>query len=140
MRTSRRSGKSSRTIRPKFGPFEPATWRKASSIVAGYRLILEPDERLGYISSSIEMPTVFADGRTPDACVKAAREALTVAVAAMLERGATPPTSRSKRSVQINIRLTPDEKLVLEEAAARMGFKALSDLVRSAALQRTASS
>lgn len=82
------------------------------------------------------MPTVFADGQTPDACVKAVREALTVAVATMLEDGKRPPTSPTKRSVQVNIRLTPDEKLALEETATRLGFKGLSDYIRHAALTR----
>jgi len=84
------------------------------------------------------MPTVFADGQTPDACVRAVREALTVAVATMLENGKRPPTSANRRSVQVNIRLTPDEKLALEEAASRMGFKGLSDFIRHAALNRPA--
>jgi len=103
--------------------------------VADYRIILEPDEKLGYVGSAIEMPTVFANGGTPDACVKAVREALAVAVATMLELGKRPPVGRGQRTQQVNVRLSPDEKLALEAAAAQMGFKGLSDYVRAAALR-----
>lgn len=104
----------------------------------GYRLILESNDELGYIGSSVEIPTVMADGRTPDACVKATREALAVALATMLEMGRRPPTGRATRNVQVNVRLTAEEKLAMEAAAHRMGFKGVSDFVRTAALDRTA--
>ena len=116
-------------------PFDAALFSRARSIVADYRIILEPDEKLGYVGSAIEMPTVFANGGTPDACVKAVREALAVAVATMLELGKRPPVGRGQRTQQVNVRLSPDEKLALEAAAAQMGFKGLSDYVRAAALR-----
>lgn len=118
-------------------PFDAALWAKAAAIVTAYRLVLEKDAKLGYFGSAIEIPTVFADGKTPDDCVRAVREALTVAVASMLERGARPPGGRAKRSLQINVRLSPDEKLALEEAAMRQGYKGISEYVRAAALDRT---
>jgi len=105
--------------------------------VGGYRLLLERDARLGFVGSSIEIPTVFADGKTPDACVSALREALTVAAATMLEHGIRPPMGRSKRTLQVNVRLAPDEKLAIEEAATRMGFKGISEFLRAAAMDRT---
>ena len=118
-------------------PFDRAVLYHARSIVGDYRMVLEPEEELGYIGSSIELPTVFADAKTPDSCVKATREALTVAVATMLELGKRPPTGRHQRTQQVNVRLTPDERLALEEAASRLGFKGVSDFVRAVALERT---
>lgn len=56
----------------------------------------------------------------------------------MLERGQMPPTSVSRRSEQINIRLTSEEKLLLEEESQRNGYKGLSDYVRAVALAGTA--
>jgi uncharacterized protein (DUF1778 family) len=35
---------------------------------------------------------------------------------------------------QINVRLTPEEKLLLEEMARSKGFRGISDFVRSASL------
>ena len=139
MRTSKRSNGSSAKRKAVDRPFDPAVLSHARSMVGDYRLVLEPDEELGYIGSSIELPTVFADAKTPDACVKATREALTVAVATMLELGKRAPSGRRQRTQQVNIRLTPDERLALEEAAARQGFKGVSDFVRTAALGRIAS-
>jgi len=136
MSTSRKSNGSSVRNKRVDRPFDAALLARARSIVADYRIILEPDARLGYLASAIEMPMVLADGRTPDLCVKAIREALTVAAATMLEMGKRPPVARGQRTQQVNVRLSPDEKLALEEAAAQMGFTGLSDYVRAAALHR----
>ena len=69
----------------------------------------------------------------------ATREALAVAVATLLEAGDVPPppASEGKRTEQVNVRLTPEEKLLLEEAARSRGFRGLGDFVRSSALART---
>ncbi len=120
-------------------PFDTATLKRARKVVSAYRIILEKDSGLGYIGSSIELPAVFADGATPASCVDAIQRALTYAVAAMIECGQSPPAAASsgKRDVQVNIRLTAQEKLRLSEAARRLGFKGVSDFVRLAALERT---
>jgi len=138
MRTSKRSNGSLAKRKSVDRPFDPKVLSRARSIVGDYRLVLEPDAELGYIGSAIEMPTVFADAKTPDACVKATREALAVAVATLLELGKGPPSGRHQRSQQVNIRLTPDERLALEEAATRLGFKGISDYLRAAAFGRIA--
>lgn len=82
------------------------------------------------------MPTVMNHGKSPDACVRATRDILITAVAFMLESGQTPPSpaSENKRTEQINVRLTPEEKLLLEETARSKGFRGISDFVRSASL------
>jgi hypothetical protein len=76
------------------------------------------------------------DGKTPDECVEATRDILTTAVAYMLEKGETPPApaSEQKRTEQINVRLTTQEKLMLEEAAHNKGFRGVSDFIRTAGL------
>ena len=117
-------------------PFDPAIWRRAREVASRYRLILEPEAEVGFIGRSLEMPTVFADGKTAAACVRNTREALTAAVATMLESGQPPPAPavRRRRQQQINVRVSADEKLLLEEAARRNGFRGVSDFVRAAAL------
>ena len=119
-------------------PFEDRHWNEAAKLAEGYRLILEPDGEGGYIGSAVEFQTVLARGATAQACIDSTRQALTVAAAAMLEAGQRPPApaSHKKRQVQINVRLSGDEKLLLEEAARRCGFKGVSDFVRTAALER----
>lgn len=137
MNTSKKSGKSSAKGKRPDRPFDRAMMERAEKIVDDYRIILEHSDELGFVGSSIEIPTVFADGQSPDECVAATREALTVAVATMIEMGRRPPMGRGQRNIQINVRLTPDEKLALEEAAARLGFKGISDYVRAAALRQS---
>ncbi|MCG3132739.1 MAG: hypothetical protein FLDDKLPJ_03605 [Phycisphaerae bacterium] len=121
-------------------PFDPKRLQRAQAIVAGYRLVLEPSDELGFIGTSIEVPTVFADGKNPETCVRATRQALAIAVATMLENGMRPPAGRGKRTMQVNVRLTVDEKLLLEEGATRLGFEGVSDYLRTVGLQRTSTS
>ena len=112
--------------------------RKAKKIVADYRIILERNERLGFIGSSVELPTVFVDAKTPEKCYRATQEALMVAVATMIECGQRPPqpASSKKRTVQVNVRLTSEEKILLANAATNLGFKGISDFIRNTALSR----
>jgi predicted RNase H-like HicB family nuclease len=133
---SKSSSTASRIKLPPDRPFAAAVLRQAKDLARKYRLIHEPNEDLGFMGTSIEMPLVFGDGRTPDACVHETREALVSAIATMLENGETPPAPSSEdlRTEQVNIRLTPGEKLLLEEAARSKGFRGVSDFVRTTTL------
>jgi predicted RNase H-like HicB family nuclease len=117
-------------------PFAPDLLRKARAIAESYQIILHEEDG-DYYGRAVEMPNVMNDGATPDECVKATREILTTAIAYLLETGQAPPApaSERKRTEQINVRLTSEEKLMLEEAARSKGFRGLSDFVRSASLQ-----
>ena len=117
-------------------PFEPGIWSRAKAIVRRYGFLIQPHDELGFIARGLELPNVFADGETPDACVRSIREALTVATATMIESGEAPPAPAddSVRREQINIRVSAEEKLRLEEAARAKGFRGISDYVRSTSL------
>jgi len=78
-------------------PFDSKTLKKAGEIASRYRLILEPDDEVGFIGRSLELPNIFADGKTPDKCVRATLEALVAAVATMLELGERPPAHPPNR-------------------------------------------
>jgi predicted RNase H-like HicB family nuclease len=121
-------------------PFEPAIIRRAKQIAAQYRIILEPDVDVGFLGNVVELPLVWGDGKTADACVRHTREGAIAVVATMLELGEAPPiTSREEqRTEQINIRVTPTEKRVLEEAARAKGFRGIADFVRSTTLTSAA--
>ncbi|MCE9555589.1 MAG: hypothetical protein K8T91_19750 [Planctomycetes bacterium] len=108
----------------------------ARQIAEQYQVILGLDAGHWY-GRGLELPDVMADGRTADGCARAVREALTGAVAYLLERGDRPPTpARSgNRSQQVNVRLTTEEKLLLEQAARRKGFVGLSDFIRTVAVE-----
>ncbi|HEV8290562.1 MAG TPA: type II toxin-antitoxin system HicB family antitoxin [Tepidisphaeraceae bacterium] len=116
-------------------PFSAEVLRRAKDIADSYQIIIQAEDG-EYYGRGLEMPYVMNDGKTPDQCVKATREALTAAVAYLLESGKAPPppASEQTRSEQINIRVTTEEKLLLEEAARSRGFRGISDYVRSASL------
>lgn len=118
-------------------PFDPAIVLQAREIVASYRLTFESEPDLGFIGSSVEMPGVFADGKTIESCARETLEALTSAIATMLEMGDRPPApaSEGKREQQVNIRLTADERVRIEETARQSGFRSISDYIRHAALR-----
>jgi len=70
------------------------------------------------------------------AAVADTREALVTAVAYLLEKDQAPPAParEGNRSVQANVRLTPEEKAILESRAKAKGFRGLSDYIRAAVL------
>lgn len=120
-------------------PFDEEIWKRALKAIGGYSLIIQKHEKLGYVGTSLEMPTVFADAHTRTKCLDATVEALRVSAATMLECGKNPPKTFSpkKRNLQVNIRLNNQEKLLLSKASSDLGFKGLSDFIRTSALERT---
>ncbi len=141
-RSSKNSSKSGAKSKALNKPFKESIVRKAGKIVADYRIILERNERLGFIGSSVELPTVFVDAKTPEKCYRATQEALMVTVATMIECGQRPPqpASAGRRTEQVNVRLTAEEKLLFANAAMNLGFKGISDFIRNTALNNVLSS
>jgi predicted RNase H-like HicB family nuclease len=118
-------------------PFDPTMLDRAGKLAEQYKLVIwfEAGEWYG---RGLEIPDAMNDGKTPEECVGNVRDILTTHVAAMLERGETPPAPSTEqiRSEQVNIRLTPEEKLAMETAAQRQGFRGLSDYVRAAGVAK----
>ncbi len=118
-------------------PFDPGILQRARQIAARYRVVIEPAGRAGFIGWSIEMPGTLADGKTPAACTEATYQSLELAVATLLEMGRTPPapSHKRRRNSQINVRVTAEEKIILDEAAQQRGFQGISDFLRAVALR-----
>ena len=118
--------------------FDTGVLRAARQIVEAYDIVLrrEGDEWYGH---ALEYPEAMGDGKTPGGCIRATRKALLAAVATMIEAGQTPPAPARQgvRTEQVNVRLTPEEKAVLERCAKRKGFRGLSDFIRAGALAFT---
>lgn len=127
---TRRSAKADR-------PIDAATLRRAREIASRYRMLIEPSRASGYIGRTVEMSGVIAGGETVEECARRTLEAQTVAVAVYLEDGERPPAPsvEGARGAQVNIRMTIDEKLTLESAAQRQGFRNLSEFLRTAGLR-----
>jgi predicted RNase H-like HicB family nuclease len=130
---SKKSVKSSKAINR---PFDPEILKKARKIAESYQIVLHYEDG-EYYGRGLEYPYAMNDGKTPDECVAATRDILTTAVAAMLENGEIPPprASERKRTEQVNVRLTAEERMLLEEAATSQGFRGISDFVRAASLE-----
>ena len=116
-------------------PFDPAILAEARAIVADYQIVIafEDGEWFGH---GLELPGAHGDGKTPQAAVADTRDAMIGMVAYMLEEGQRPPepAREGHRSVQINIRVTPEEKAVLESRSRAKGFRGLSDFIRASVL------
>lgn len=121
---------------PKDGPFDTGILDRAIDLASRYRIVLRPEGRKGFVGTVLEIPTVFSTGDSADECVRKVRDAVAVAVASLLEAGVRPPqpVSEGQRQEQMNIRLDPEEKLLLKEAANQRGFRSVSDYVRAIAL------
>jgi predicted RNase H-like HicB family nuclease len=141
-RSSKNSSRNEAKSKALDKPFKESIVRKAKKLVADYRIILERSNTLGFIGSAVELPTVFADAATPEQCYKATQEALMVAVATMIECGQRPPqpASAGRRTEQVNVSLTAEEKLLFANAATNLGFKGISDFIRNTALGTVLSS
>lgn len=85
----------------------------------------------------VQEDDVFGDGATADECVASTRAALVAAVGYMLEVGKSPPppAQQGLRTQQVNVRLTPEEKALLESRARSRGFSGLSDFVRAIVME-----
>ena len=118
-------------------PFDPKVLARAKQIAAGFQVVMWVEDGV-YFGRGVELPTTFGDGATPAACMKDTREALTATVAYMLEQGETPPpaASEEKRTEQINLRVSAEEKLRLETLARQHGFKGVADYLRARGLAR----
>lgn len=135
-RSSKSSSKNKGKTEKLSAPFKKSVLNKAKTIVDDYRITIEKHDRLGFVGSSLELPTVFVDAKDPESCYEAVQKALEVAVATMIEAGQKPPEpiSAKKRTVQVNVRLTAEEKLLFTNAAVNSGFRGISDFIRSTAL------
>ncbi len=116
-------------------PFAPKVLERARAIASAYQIIIRPEDG-EYYGRGLELPGAMSDGKTPDDCVASTRQAMVAMVAFMLERGETPPSpaAQGRRKVQVNVRMTAEEKLVIEAAAKQKGFGGISDYIRSTAL------
>jgi predicted RNase H-like HicB family nuclease len=119
-------------------PFAPSILKRAREAVGRYQVVIRFDQDEGeYYGRGLELPNALGDGATPAACLESTKESMVAVVAFMLERGESPPppASDEARLVQLNVRISPGEKLMFEEAARQRG-QALSEFIRSAALER----
>lgn len=119
-------------------PIDTKVMQEATAIARQYQFVCAAEPSVGYLGRTIEMPLVMADGKTVEACMSQTLEATALAIASMLEHGERPPApaSEGKRDVQLNIRLTAEERLALDAAARRDGYRSISDYVRAAAISR----
>jgi predicted RNase H-like HicB family nuclease len=115
-------------------PFDVQLMAKAKKYAERYQVILAFEDSHWY-GRGLELPGIHGDGKTVEQCVKNTREAFAGWVAYLLEEGRRPPTAAREgtRTTQVNVRLTAEEKVLLEATAKRKGFCGLSDFVRAAA-------
>ena len=140
LRDSKRPSKeSSKSVKLQNDRFSARILCKAEKTASQYKVILEKNDRLGFIGTSVEFPTVYADGKTADECYRATQEALMFGVALMIESGRLPPqpSSTEKRTAQVNIRFTPQEKRWLSKTSTNLGYRGISDYIRNIALTAT---
>jgi len=107
----------------------------ARAAVSSFQVVVRKvDDR--WSGHGLELPHVQGEGETAEKCVANTREAMVAAVVQLLESGKSIPAAEADvRSEQVFIRLTKAERLLLSDAAARRGFKRLSDFIRAVAVE-----
>jgi predicted RNase H-like HicB family nuclease len=117
-------------------PFDPVALAESKKIVSAYRIIIQEHPRLGFVGSSIELPNIFVDGKTPQECYRTVQKAIEFYVANMLEDNEHPPEGLRRRTCQINIRFTTWEKRILAKKSKELGFHGLSDFIRTITIKQ----
>jgi predicted RNase H-like HicB family nuclease len=130
------SAKSKKSAKAVDRPVDAGVMAKAKAIAQEYQVILACEDGHWY-GRGLELPNIHGDGKTVSQCVENTREAFCGWVAYLLEEGQRPPTPAREgtRTMQVNVRLTAEEKALLEVTAKRKGFSGLSDYVRAAAME-----
>ena len=119
----------------KSGPFGKAILAAAKQFVDAYDIVMRREEG-EWVGHALEYPEAIGVGKTVQQCMAETRKSLLAGVASMLEDGDAPPVParQNVRSEQVNLRLTPEEKAVLESRSRSKGFRGIADYVRAAAL------
>jgi predicted RNase H-like HicB family nuclease len=134
--SSKKSSKTSARAKPRVG-FDEKLLAKAREIVLGYSLIIERMSPGSFVGRSIELPGTIGHGSTYQECADSTLRTQSFEICTLLERDEPlpEPANSRRRTVQLNLRISPHEKLVMEEAATTRGFRSISDFVREAALE-----
>lgn len=121
-------------------PFNADVLVKARELAGAYQIVTWQEDGRWY-GRGVEYPNVYGDGTTEVACLEATRDAIISAVAYELEKGMAPaiPAREGKRTEQVNIRLSAIEKLVIESASRRLGYRGIADYIRATALEAASS-
>jgi len=127
--------KSQKKEKVKTGPFDPEIQAAAERIVEAYDIVMRSEDGR-WVGHALEYPEAMGVGNTVQECMAATRECLIAGVGTMLERGQTPPVAarQNLRTEQVNMRLTPEEKALLESRSRAKGFRGVADYMRSAVL------
>ena len=130
------SAKSKKSAKAIDRAIDAGVMAKAKAIAQEYQVILACEDGHWY-GRGLELPNIHGDGRTVGQCVENTREAFCGWVAYLIEEGQRPPTPAREgtRTMQVNVRLTAEEKALLEVTAKRKGFSGLADYVRAAAME-----
>ena len=92
----------------------------------------------GYVGSTRELPGVVVSAPTLTEAARRLDFGLETVVATSSADGERPPlpAAREKRTEQVNVRLTPTERRLLERESARQGSRGIGDLVRAAVIRQ----
>ncbi|NLW86092.1 MAG: type II toxin-antitoxin system HicB family antitoxin [Planctomycetes bacterium] len=109
----------------------------AQRLIDAYDIVMRLEEG-EWVGHALEYPEAIGVGKTVQQCMDETRKSLLIGVASMLQDGLTPPipARQGVRSEQVNLRLTPEEKAVLESRSRTKGFRGIADYVRSSALEK----
>ncbi len=114
-------------------PVEPAVMKRAIAIAERYQVVMRREED-GWFGRGLELPGAMGDGATPTKCAQSIKDSMAAGIAYMIEEDLPiPPAALDAiKPVQLNFRVSADEKLRYEEAARQRG-QSLSEFIRSAA-------
>ena len=130
-------GMSRHVVDGEFCP-SPTLLKRARAVMTKYTLVIGPKKGGGYVGSTRELPGVIVSAPTLAECARRLDFGLETVVAGYLADGESPPapTTRERRTEQVNVRFTPTERTLLERESARQGFRGVADLIRAEVIRQ----
>ncbi len=113
----------------------PKQIRAAKALAGQYKITVWKEDD-GWYGRCVELPNCMGDGADAEAAINSTRAAIVAGLSADLAAGipAPIPAREGVRSEQVNVRLSPDERTLIEANATRAGFKGLADYIRAVAI------
>jgi len=121
------------------GAYSDAIFQKAVELARSYHIVVRESATGGFIANCAELPVSIHRDQAEDA-LKAARHAAEVGIATILEDGEEPPAPIEfhRRTEQVNVRMSVEDKRLIQKACEAKGISSLSEFFRRSTVNAAA--
>ena len=109
---------------------------KARGFALRYRIILTPTDDGSFIANAMELPGIIIQEATLTKVVEELHNVLIEVIVRLLREGNAPPQpTAGRRLEQVNVKLSLEERSLMESAARARGNRGVADYLRQLGLE-----